>query len=231
MYLQPTFPQDGARQVALGRAIPEIARSGGLDGLLGLEPIGTRLRFSRNQEVYAEGDGGGTWYKVVSGTVRIGKLLADGRRYIVEFCFGGDTFGFEDGAERALSAEAVNEVVVVRYPRSATERLIDGDPALGRSLRQLTLKSLVAAQRQMLLLGRMTAPERVACFLLELAERADADTVEVPMSRSDIADHLGLTIETVCRVLSDLRRRGVIAIHPHTIAIRDRDALEAITED
>jgi CRP-like cAMP-binding protein len=163
--------------------------------------------------------------------VRIGKLLADGRRQIAEFCFAGDTFGLEDGAERELSAEAIDDVVVIRYPRDATERAIDDSPALARWLRGVTLKSLAAAQRQMLLLGRKSAHERVASFLLELAEPAHTKSVELPMSRMDIADHLGLTTETVCRVLSDMKRRGLLAIHADAIEILDRDSLEEIADD
>lgn len=232
MYTQPMHPRTAARPGLEGRYSPEIARSGQLDALVALERIGTRLRFSRNQLIYAEGDAGGAWYKVVGGAVRIGKLLADGRRHIAEFCFAGDTFGFEDGAERLMSAEAIGDVVVMRYPRPATERLVDDNPGLARHLRDVALKSLAAAQRQMLLLGRMTACEKVASFLLEMAERFDTGgSIELPMSRSDIADHLGLTIETVCRVLSDLKRRGVVAIHPHAIEVRDREALETLAEE
>jgi CRP/FNR family nitrogen fixation transcriptional regulator len=228
MYVQPTIRTD----TRSGQYIPDIARSGHLDALVALERIGTRLRFARNQLIYAEGDGGGCWYKVVAGTVRIGKLLADGRRHIAEFCFVGDSFGLGDGAERMMSAEAVGDVVVLRYSRQATERLVDDNPTLARHLRDLALRSLASAQRQMLLLGRMTACERVASFLLELAERCAAgDAIEVPMSRSDIADHLGLTIETVCRVLSDMKRRGLVVIHPHAIEVLDRDALEAIADE
>ena len=230
MYLQPSIAQHEPQYHRTG-GLPEIARTGRLDALMALDRIGTRLRYARNQEIYAEGDRSGSWYKVLSGTVRLGKLLPDGRRQIAEFCQSGDAFGLDDGAERMLSAEAVDDAVVVRYPRSATERLIDDDPALGRGLCEMTLRSLAAAQRRMLVLGRMTAVERVATFLLDLAEREDADIVAVPMSRSDIADHLGLTIETVCRVLSDLRRRSIVGVQAHAIELIDREALEAIAEE
>ena len=120
----------------------------------------------------------------------------------------------------------------MRYPRAATERLIDDNPAVARLLRDLTLKSLAAAQSRLALLGRMTASERVASFLLELSERNDDEKhVELPMCRCDIADYLGLTVETVCRVLSDLKRRGIIGISAHSITLFDRFALEAIGEE
>jgi len=147
-----------------GSSIPDIARSGQLDALIALERIGTRLRFSRNQEIYGQGESGGFWYKVISGTVRISKLRTDGRRHIAEFCFSGDGFGLESGAERSFSAEAVEDVTVMRYPRVATERLSEEHPAVARLLRDMTLKSLAAAQGRLMILARMTATERVSAF-------------------------------------------------------------------
>lgn len=207
-----------------------VARSGQLDALVALEQIGARRGFSRDEEIYAEGDRSDGWYKVVSGTVRICKLMADGRRHIAEFFFAGDCFGLDAVGDRVFSAEAVGDVILMRFPRAATERLIDERPELARHLCDMTLRNLAHARTQMLLLGRMTAPERVASFLLELAERRDVRRVlDVPMSRNDIADYLGLTIETVCRVLSAFKRDGVIAIpNPHRIDLCDRDALEAV---
>ena len=213
-------------------SIPDVARSGQLDALIALEQIGTRLRFLRNQEIYGQGESGGYWYKVISGTVRISKLRTDGRRHIAEFCLSGDGFGLESTAERSFSAEAVEDVTVMRYPRAVTERLTEENPAVARLLRDMTLKSLAAAQARLMILARMTATERVASFLLELSERNDDEKhLELPMCRCDIGDYLGVTIETVCRVLSDLRRRGVIEVSPHSITLLDRHALEAIGED
>ncbi len=209
-----------------------VARSGQLDALILLERIGARRSFARGEEIYAEGDGSDSWYKVVSGTVRISKLLADGRRHIAEFCYGGDCFGLDMGGERQFSAEAVEDAIVMRYPRRPTERLLDEHPHLTYRLYDMTLRDLAHAQTRMLLLGRMTAAERVASFLLELAERREARRVlDLPMSRNDIADYLGLTIETVCRVLSFFKKDGVIAIpSPHRIELCDRAALAALAE-
>jgi CRP/FNR family nitrogen fixation transcriptional regulator len=209
-----------------------VADSGQFDALVALEQIGSRRSFARDHEIYAEGDRADCWYKVVSGTVRVCKLLADGRRHIAEFFFTGDCFGLDDSGERSFTAEAVGDIVVMRFPRPATERLIDERPELARRICNMTLRNLAHAQTRLLLLGRMTASERVASFLLELADRRDARrALDVPMSRNDIADYLGLTIETVCRVLSALKRAGAIAIpSPHRIELRDRDALEAVVE-
>jgi CRP-like cAMP-binding protein len=165
--------------------------------------------------------------------VRISKLRADGRRHITDFCFAGDSFGFDRPEERGFSAEAVTDATVLRLSRAATERLIEEDPAFARHLRDEMLKSLDAAQHRLFQLGRMTACERVAAFLVELSERMDAKRwVDLPMSRGDIADHLGLTVETVCRVLSDFKRRRLIAApDAHRLELLDREALAEIAED
>jgi CRP/FNR family nitrogen fixation transcriptional regulator len=205
-----------------------VAGSGRLDSLVALERIGICHTFCRDEEIYADGDIADCWFKVISGVVRLFKFLADGRRHIAAFYFAGDCFGFGIEAERISSAEAVGNAVVLRYPRRAIERLIDERPALARDFRNMALRSLAMAQSHMLLLGRMTASERVARFLLEIAGRHDAAcAVDLPMSRSDIADYLGLTVETVCRVLSAFKRVGAIAIsEPHRIELRDRLVIE-----
>jgi CRP/FNR family nitrogen fixation transcriptional regulator len=209
-----------------------IARPNGFDALAALEQIGTRRSFTRDEAIYAESDLSDCWYNVISGTVRICKLLADGRRHIAEFYFPGDCFGLPASGVRIASAEAVGEVVVMRYPQRASDRLIDENPRLVRGLYDRTLRELIHAQTRMLLLGRMTASERVANFLLEISDRKDTPhALDLPMSRNDIADYLGLTIETVCRVLSGFRRNGIIAIPmPYRIELRDREALEALCE-
>jgi CRP/FNR family nitrogen fixation transcriptional regulator len=209
-----------------------VAHSGQLEAMVALEQIGVRLNFVRNQEIYAEGDGADCWYKVISGAVRICKLLADGRRYIGEFCFSGDCFGLDSAIMRNFSAEAVSDAIVMRLPRKATEQLVDQNPALARLLRETMLRDLMNAHSRMLMLGRMTAPERVAAFLLEMFDRRDATrTLSLAMSRNDIADYLGLTIETVCRLLSAFKREGAIAIpNAHQVELHDRAALEAIAE-
>jgi CRP/FNR family nitrogen fixation transcriptional regulator len=215
-----------------GAASPSLIGAGGLDSLLALEQIGTRRGFARDEAIYAESDLSDCWYRMVCGTVRICKLLADGRRHIAGFCFAGDCFGLPASGTRIASAEAVGDVVVARYPQRAADRLIDENPLLVRRLYDRTLRELTHAQTHMLLLGRMTASERVASFLLEISERQDAPRVlDLPMSRNDIADYLGLTIETVCRVLSGFRRNGVIAIPTsHRIELCDRQVLETLCE-
>jgi CRP-like cAMP-binding protein len=229
-HLGNTGASAGAAQYA--RDSEAAARSGQLVALLALERIGARLGCVRNQEIYAEGDAVNSWYKVVSGAVRVSKLLSDGRRYIAEFCLPGDCFGFDHAGFRPFSAEAVTDAVVIRLPRNASEQLIDQNPVAARELRESMLRDLAQAHGRMVLLGRMTAAERVATFLLEMFERYDrAKELELPMSRNDIADYLGLTTETVCRVLSAFKRDRVIAIpDPHRIVLLDCEALELLVE-
>lgn len=226
---------DSRAQIGIGRPVgidSAMAPSSGFDALIALERIGVRQRFARNQEIYGEGEACRTWYKVISGAVRISKLLADGRRHIAAFCFSGDCFGLEDFDERAFSAEAVGEVIVMCFARGASERLADESPALSRWLRETMLRDLASAHARMLLLGRMDAPQRVANFVIEMSERkGGAKTLDLPMSRNDIADYLGLTVETVCRVLSLFKRDRAIAMpQSQRLEIRDRHTLELLAE-
>lgn len=209
-----------------------VAGSGQLDELVALEQLGSRRSFARDEAIYAEGDLADCWFRVIFGTVRICKLMADGRRHIAEFFCAGDCFGLDGADTRALAAEAIGDVIVMRFNRAATEHLIDERPELMRRMCNMTLRNLAHVQTRLLLLGRMTASERVASFLLELAERRDVRrALDVPMTRNDIADYLGLTVETVCRALSAMKREGTIAFdNPHHIEIRDRDALQALVD-
>jgi CRP/FNR family nitrogen fixation transcriptional regulator len=201
------------------------------DTLLSLQrQLGEKFKFDRDGEIYAEGSRSKYWFQVISGSVRLVMLLADGRRHIGNFCLAGDWFGLDVGILRSFSAEAVEDTVVYRYPRQSIGRLIAELPQVAQQLWNLTLRDLAHAQGQTAMLGRMTAPMRVSSFLLELSKRHGASTlIELPMSRADVADYLGLTIETVCRVLSRLVGLGLIAIPSvNTIELIDPHALETI---
>lgn len=193
-----------------------------------LEPLGTRRAVHRGQEIYAAGASADRCYRVVSGSVRTVGLDEDGRRHIAEFLLPGDLFGFDALGAHHLSAEAVTDAVVLCYPRRVVEALADRHGALGRRLRDLAMQNLRRAHEKMFLLGRKTAGERIAAFLLEMAARApggDRGRVELPMTRADIADHLGLTIETVSRNMARLCRDGTIAAAKCGVEIRDPRAL------
>src|SRR5690349_11976338 len=158
-----------------------------------LDLIGAPMVFGRNEEIYGESEPAEYLYKVISGTVRIYKILADGRRQIQAFHVPGDMFGFECDGEHACSAEAINEARVVVIKRSAVMALATRESEVARELWTLTARELQRMQAHVLLLVK-TAQERVVSFLLEMAERTSGDAFELPMSRQDIADYLGLTI-------------------------------------
>ena len=199
------------------------------EDLRALKQIGTKIRFARNTTIFNDGDDAAYTYKIVSGTVRLCKHTSNGRRQIADFLLAGDYFGFLQLGTYSFTAEAVSDVVVIAYPQRQIEQLSNAMPSMSQRLLTLLSQRLLGMQDHLVMLGRQAAKERVASFLLLLAERSDAEegeAFETPMSRQDIADYLGLTIETVCRALSDLKRARLIAIpNVHQIVIHDRDAL------
>jgi len=169
---------------------------------------------AKGEELFAEGDPAEYFYKVVSGAIRTCKLLSDGRRQIDAFHLPGDVFGLEAGADHRFTAEALGDATLVAYRRSRLADLVAADPAFGNQVMASMMKCLGRAQDHMLLLGRKTAQEKIATFLLDMAGRLSEDDehLELPMQRSDIADHLGLTIETVSRTLTCFARQGLIRL-------------------
>ena len=193
--------------------------------------LGTARTVAKDEEIFAEGDRAAYFYKVVSGAVRTFKLLSDGRRQIDAFHLPGDIFGMEAGDEHRFSAEALGGATIVAYRRCSLEALASRDQAFANQVIASMMRSLERAQDHMLLLGRKHALEKIATFLLVLSERLTEDGhVDLPMSRIDIADHLGLTIETVSRSLTQLERQGVIELpaHRRCIVLRDRAALQRL---
>ena len=192
--------------------------------------LGSARSYAKDEEIFAEGDRAGFFYKVVSGAVRTSKLLSDGRRQIDAFHLPGDIFGLEAGEEHRFSAEAVGEATVIAYRRCGPDALAQSDAAFSRDVVAAMMRSLERAQNHMLLLGRKSALEKIATFLLDLSARLEEDQVDLPMSRTDIADHLGLTIETVSRSLTQLERAGVIGLpaHRRSIVLRDKAALRRL---
>lgn len=196
-----------------------------------LSQAGTRRTFAKGEEVFAEGEAADFFYKVMSGTVRVCKLLSDGRRQIEAFPLPGDIFGLESGAEHHFTAEAVEDTVVLAFRRSRFASLVHDNPAFGDQIMSAMIQSLERAQEHMVLLGRKTAQEKIATFLLDMSRRlAKGDRVELPMQRTDIADHLGLTIETVSRTLTQMVRDGLIklAATGRTIVLSDKGGLQAL---
>ncbi len=194
------------------------------------ELMGAPMKFCRNREIYGEGEPADYVYMVVSGAVRITKLLSDGRRQIGAFHLPGDAFGLDPRGEHRFAAEAIEDTVVLIVKRTALENLAERDSQIARELWSITARDLQRAQDHMLLLGRKTAQERIAAFLLEMATRArSGNLVELPMSRQDIADYLGLTIETVSRTLTQLENSAAIGLATsRRIQLRDRAALNTL---
>ena len=204
-----------------------------MDGMAGIadviELISAPMSFARNVEIYGEQEPADYLYKVISGAVRTYKVLIDGRRQIGAFYLPGDMFGVEIGDEHTFSAEAVTDARIVVLKRSAVVALAARDHDVGHQLWMLTGRELQRAQNHILLLIK-TASERVASFLLEMAERIESSgEVEMPMSRQDIADYLGLTIETVSRMLTQFENAAAIALPtPKRIVLRNREVLKRL---
>lgn len=195
------------------------------------KPVGVARVLGKGEEVFAEGDAAEFFYKVVSGTVRTYKLLNDGRRQIDAFHLAGDIFGLETGEEHRFSADAVDAAKIVAFRRRRFETLAHDDPELGDQVMSSMMRSLERAHDHMMLLGRKTAQEKVASFLLDMARRVSkGDRFDLPMQRTDIADHLGLTIETVSRTLTQFAREGLIklAAASRSVVLCDKDALRRL---
>ena len=201
------------------------------DETSGLGALGVVVSVSRNTEVYAEGEPAGNVYKVVSGVVRISKLLPDGRRQISAFHMPGDMFGFEADDLHHASAEAVTPVKVIAYKWESLLTAGCRSASLVRDLLNLTMVGLRQTQEHLLLLGRKNALERVAAFLLDTAKRTKSGSIiELAMARHDIADYLGLTLETVSRMFAELKDRGVIRLEgARRVHLLDKDQLAAMS--
>lgn len=195
----------------------------------GLDLPGVAMPFLRNEEIYGQDEPAEFVYRVISGTVRTCRQLADGRRQVEAFHLPGDVFGLECGDVHYASAEAVIDCEVALVRRSAVEAAARRDGGAARALWLLASGDLERVRRLTLTLARKGATERVASFLLALAARAGNTTVDLPMSRNDLADHLGLTIETVSRTFTQLERSGLIELpSPRRVVLRDRRGLCAL---
>ncbi len=194
-----------------------------------IDVMGAPMSFARNAEIYGEGEPADYLYKVISGTVRTYKVLSDGRRQIGAFYMPGDVFGLETADEHTFSAEAITDSKVLVIKRSALVALAGRDNEVARQLWALTGRELSRVQDHILLLIK-TAQERVAGFLLEMADRgSNGNALELPMSRQDIADYLGLTIETVSRTLTMLENAATIELpSSRRIVLRNRLALSRL---
>jgi len=190
-----------------------------------IELMGASMTFKKGAEIYGENEPADYVYKLVSGTARSYKILNDGRRQIQGFYFPSDIFGLEGGAEHASSAEAMSDVTVLVVRRSAILAAATRDSDVANQMWTYTSRELNHARGHAMLLVK-TAQERVASFLLQLADRFAGNAVELPMSRQDIADYLGLTIETVSRTLTQFQDDAAIELpSSRRVILRNRLAL------
>ncbi len=201
-----------------------------------MSAIVTTLELSPGDPLFDEGEPADHLFNVTAGAVKVYKLLADGRRQMTGFLFAGDFLGLALEETYAYSAAAIIHTALCRFPRRKLERLLDKYPKMEHRLLGMASHELAVAQEQMLLLGRKTAREKIASFLLMLARRATqrgqvGDPVSVPMSRNDIGDFLGLTTETVSRTFTRLKQDGSIhLLQGGKVALSDRARLEDIAE-
>jgi CRP/FNR family nitrogen fixation transcriptional regulator len=203
------------------------------DALSALDPLGSLCRFSKNETIFEQGEELQSSYKIVSGAVRLCRLTADGRRQIAEFRVSGDFIAFEWDGEYTLTAEAVRDVVAIRYVRTRVDRVIEQRSDVRERVFAMVRQDLRAAQDHLITLGCQTAKERVASFLLHLAKRGgakDGEVIDMQLGRQDIADYLGLTLETISRTFTELQRKGIIALPKRRqVVIRNTPRLLAQT--
>jgi len=193
-------------------------------------PIASDSIYTRDEEIFGEREPAEYVYQVLSGAVRTYKMLSDGRRQIAAFHLPGDVFGLESRSTHRLTAEAIVDTTVRLVKRSSLEKAAGVDLSVARKLWTITSGELKHAEDHMLLLGQKSAMEKVATFLLEMDGRlAVAGMMALPMCRRDIADYLGLTLETVSRALSQLQAKGVLGLSgARQIQLRNRRHLRNI---
>lgn len=199
---------------------PALARDPKICAVLDQSLPGSVAFYPADATIFAQGDRAGHLYLVEFGTVRVSRVTSDGRRQITSFCLPGDVFGFEEGDEHEFSAESVDGAGIrVLRPANAS--------GFAQTVLSLALRRFAQVQKHVLLLGRLGANERMARFLVDLMERQGGDDViNLPMPRGDIADYLGLTFETVSRVLRVLKDRGTIRLNTVSqIEVLDEDDL------
>jgi CRP/FNR family transcriptional regulator, nitrogen fixation regulation protein len=203
--------------------------TGELEGLSRAKVILSEYKYHRGAEIFGESEASEYVYQVIEGAVRSYKLLSDGRRQIGAFHLVGDIFGLENGSTHRFTAEAIVDTTVRLARRMSLEHVAETDALVARDLLSMTTTNLQHAEDHMLLLGRKTSLERVAAFLLEMDRRLTAAGVmALPMNRRDIADYLGLTLETVSRALSCLHDKGILDFLGETqrqIVLLDRPGL------
>ncbi|HJP67984.1 MAG TPA: helix-turn-helix domain-containing protein [Sphingomicrobium sp.] len=219
---------------ARGRAVCGVL---GCDNLAEFKKLGVTLRLSAGQTLFREGDPASRVFTLTVGSLKLYKVLPDGRRHIVGFMYPGEFLGISIDDEHAFTAEMIEDSQLCSFPRGRFAAFLADHPAMEHELYRMAAHELSAAQQQLVLVGRKTAAERLATFLLLLVERAEhicghqTATISLPMSRADIADYLGLTKETVSRILSTFRAARLVRLRAvNQVEIIDRTMLQQVSE-
>jgi len=212
-----------------------ICRSLRPDVLADMRRLSSMQRLRAGQPVFHEGDPARRVFMLTLGSLKIYTLLGDGRRQVTGFMFPGDFLGISVEGEYAFTIEALQQSELWWFSREAFDSFIETHPSIKRELYRMAAHELAAAQRQIVLLGRKNAAERLASFFLELLKREQtiagsmAQSFDLPMSRLDIADYLGLTKETVSRMLAELRGRGLIRLErQNRVEVLERERLKEV---
>lgn len=221
--------QCGVRTLAFCAALDE-------EEMLDLETIRRESSFSAGQDIFEDGERADEVFNLISGCVRLFRLIADGRRQVIGFILPGEYFGLITAEHYPYFAEAVIESRACRFQRAELEGVAERHPQLQRRMLQMAWDEVARMQEQLLLLGRKTPRERIASFLLALSERylrlgQPENPLIIAMSRSDIADYLGLAVETVSRNFTKLKNDGVILLPESSrVILQDRESLVALAD-
>ena len=214
------WSEQSLRSVATNKSVESLPRRGRLQSLADIAQI---MHYNPGAEICSEGDLARSWFELLAGVARRYIIQSNGRRQILDLLFPGDFFGFTLDAHYGFIVEAVCEgTVAATYPRRLVESLADSDPFVARELRQVMFEAMARSKMQLMMVGHVTAVQKVGSFLVAMASRspeASDNRVDLPVSRYDIADYLSLSVETVSRSLTELKRRGAIAL-PATRTIR-----------
>ena len=194
--------------------------------------LGLRMHFAQGEEIYAQEEATDLVYQVLQGAVRTTRLFSDGRRQIGDFYYRSDLLGLETGPHHRFSAEALEPCEILAIRRAALKTFGEEGLRFERQMWKATARELERTQDHLLLLGRKTAAERVAGFLVDIADRFGGEFTGLPMGRQDMADYLGLTIETVSRMLTQLQGDGLVEFSGcRRFRLRNRNALARLAAD
>jgi CRP-like cAMP-binding protein len=205
--------------------------NGAADTFETLNPIGFVTKWRRDQEICNQESSPDHWYRIVSGAAREYIVRANGQRHIVDLLLRGDFFGFTSPVGLICAVQAISDdTSTICYPRKQVEALADRDPVVARAIREKAFETIGRLQEQLVVVGHTKAVDKVGALLIRLSERfpdPGADAVALPISRYDMADYLGMSVETVSRSITDLKHNGLIALRgTRRVQIVDRDRLE-----